>query len=301
MRSFAARKHQRGRKRSSERLRKWRRRMSSRMATIGVFVGRWWIAVLGCAAIAVIGLALFSPVLQVREIQVQRTQGRVDVAAVQKALVPFFGKHMLFVQERDIQRAIRAVVPDIETLSIGKQYPSLLFLRITVQPLTARLEFEEQQVPIPAPAADASVVDTASGSGSLEVADPVLHEYLTDSGLYMSTASTESGGVLPLIRIADWSERPPSGSPLFSTELLERLQGTERLLTEEFGHHISVRTVYLRAREYHLSIDTTELWFDMQSPLQEQIGRYRTFLKTTGLQQAQYYVDLRLQGRIVYR
>ena len=325
MRSFAARRHQRVKMRSRQRIGKFRRQLSGRMAALGKFVRTWWIAVVSCLAVGVIALALFSPVLRIREIRVQRSQGRVNVSAVQKSLTPLFGKHLLFVQSRDIEQTVRAIVPDLDTIEISKQYPSRLFLRITVKPLIARLQFDGQKFVAPVAPGDvesalaesaaatarlralsgADVVSSGSGQtameGDLNVEDGEVHEYVTANGLYIATASAESGSILPLIRIADWAEKPASGSPLLSTEFLERLQGTERLLTEEFGYRIAARIVYLRAREYHLVVGATELWFDVQSPLPDQIGRYRTFLKAAGLKAAQKYVDLRLTGRVVYR
>lgn len=326
MRSFAARRHQRAKLHSRERLRKLRRRLSGRLAAVRAFAGRWWIAMLSCAAAGVIALALFSPILDIRDIRIVRSQGRVNIGAVQHALIPLFGKHMLFVQSRDIEQTVRAVVPDLDTIEIRKQYPSRLYLRITVKPLIARLQFEGQKTATPvAPGnvqaalaesaaataklranSGADVLASASGAaaGSGRLIAPLegkVHEYITGNGLYIATASAESGSVLPLIRVTDWSEKPAVGAPLISTEFLERLLGTERLLTEEFGHRVTARIMYVHAREYHLVIGKTELWFDLESPLPEQLGRYRTFLKAAGPAAATKYVDLRLTGRVVYR
>jgi hypothetical protein len=59
--------------------------------------------------------------------------------------------------------------------------------------------------------------------------------------------------------------------------------------------------VYLRSREFHLQTAKYSLWFDMRSPLAQQIDRYRLFLQSAGAGAAKVYVDLRLQDRIVYR
>ncbi len=298
MRTFAARRHKRRTVGSRERIKRWWRKTSAASQGAWTWVRRWfWLVIGGIAALAM-SVALFSPLLDVREIRVVRGQGRVDVGGIQRALSPLFGRHLLFLSASDVEERVRDAVPDLEAVEIDKQFPSRLFLRVRLKPLIARLELVE---PPGSKSASASVAAT-TGSGALSgVPELQEHDYLTENGLLVSTTSVESGAVLPLVRVVDWGVRPAPKTRLLPPEFLQRMLGTERVLTTEFGQTVSSRTLYLRAQEFHLTVGKIELWFDLQSTLEEQLTRYRLFLKTVGLAKATRYVDLRIKGRVVYR
>ena len=71
-----------------------------------------------------------------------------------------------------------------------------------------------------------------------------LNDYLAENGMYVATTSAESGSVLPMIRVVDWGVRPAPGTQLVSEGFLKRMDETERILTQEFGHTITQRTIY---------------------------------------------------------
>ena len=79
------------------------------------------------------------------------------------------------------------------------------------------------------------------------------------------------------------------------------MRSAEEVLGTEFNQHVLTRTVYLRAREFHFAMGKWSLWFDSSSPLEEQIARYRIFLKEVGLPAVKDYIDLRIAGRVVYK
>lgn len=265
-------------------------------------VRRWSLLILTFAFLLLTGFIIFSPIIQVREIRVQRTEGRVDVASIQQALAPYFGRHLLFLPPAEIRDTIRATVPDLADVVIEKQYPSRLFLRVTVEPLIARLQIAG---PV---AATGSGTTQRSGSGSVTTDAPSdappeapRLDYLTERGIYIATAAAQSGSVLPIIRIVDWPVRPVPNTQLLSPDFLSQLQGAERALVQEFGQTIRSRTVLLRAQEFHLQTARLDHWFDLASPLADQLQRYRTFLRTVPAGEAKQYVDLRLKGRVVYK
>lgn len=295
MRSFAVQHHRRRSRTTRDRASRWWRRIGGIPSQVWEVVRRWWYVALGSVVAVVVAVVFFSPLLTVREIRVQRGQGRVDVAAVQKVLSPFFGERLLSISTHDIVETVRTVVPDLEQVHVEKQYPSRLFLRVTVKPLVARVVFEE---PV-----QQRTLAAITASGAVQEAEPAVkkYDYLAENGMYVSTFSAASGSTLPTITLVDWGARPVPGAQLLDADFLQHLQQAETALTQEFGHKIAVRKVYLRAREFHLSIGKLSLWFDVQSPLEEQLRRYRTFLRTVGSGAAGQYVDLRLKGRVVYR
>ncbi|NOS68080.1 MAG: hypothetical protein HOO67_07030, partial [Candidatus Peribacteraceae bacterium] len=254
-----------------------------------------WVKFLAAGlALFVVCLFLFSPIMHVREIQVVRTEGRVDLPAVLRVLSPFYGRHLLFVSANEIGQHIREVVPDASEVTVRKHYFSKLEVRIAVVPLVARVVIDP---PLGSDTSSGSVI--TQGSGAIVAARPT--DFLSENGLLVSTVHTSLSQPLPVIRIVDWGARPVPMMPLLAPEFLDRMRRAEDALTLEFGQQIRTRTVYLRAREFHLDGPTISFWFDVRSPLEDQLQRFRTFLENVKLKDVKSYVDLRLIGRVVYK
>jgi len=251
-----------------------------------------WLIILGTiTGVIGIGLFLFSPIVQVRDIRVQRQDARLDIEKVKRAVAPIFGRHLLFLPRYEVESVVRKAIPDAKEVRIKKRYPSRLTVQVMQQPLIARLILELPAVP------------SASGAVVPPSATPQVKrfEYLTEDGRYVRIPTSSSGAALPLITIKDIGIPPETQDQLLSPEFLARLQEAERILNEDFGTKVLYRTVYLRGREFHLAPGRLSLWFDEASPLQEQFTRYQTFLQSPGAAEAQSYVDLRLSGVVVYR
>jgi hypothetical protein len=241
------------------------------------------------AVVVAAGVAIFSPLLQVREIRVIRSDRRVDVEAVQRSLAPLFGEHLLFVTQKSVLPLLEQSVPDLRTAVIDKQYPSTLTLRLELQPVVALLEIVDP---------NGNVSPAVTGTGS-----DALGDYLTADGTYVvyPPSVVQSGTGTAVVRIVDWGVRPEPWKHLLDISILERIAQAEQMLSAQFGEHVTQRVVYLRSREFHLQTDKHSLWFDLRSTLAEHLDRYRLFLQSAGADAAKAYVDLRLQDRIVYR
>lgn len=304
-RTFVERRHKRIREHRRERSRRWLRRIRAIVLDRIVALRRYLKFLVIGAAVLVASLLLFSPLLHVREIRVVRTEGRVDLAAVLDALAPLYDRHMLLVSVHDVTSRVRAVVPDARTVSVVKSYPAKLSVRIALAPLVARVRI--QASPTAPGASPPSSISTGSGAraaaGSAGGSGALLaqQEFLTDDGLLVTAPHGPASEALPTIRIVDWSARPAPGRPLLSPEFFDRLRRSEQALTLEFGQQIVLRTVYLRAREFHLDGPVVSFWFDTRSTLESQLQRLRTFLRAVKLTDVKSYVDLRLTGRVVYK
>lgn len=244
---------------------------------------------LGGLVLVFAGVVLFSPLLEVREIRVVRSDRRVDVEQVQRSLGPLFGEHLLFLTQKQVTPLLAASVPDLRSAVIDKQYPSTLIVRLELEPIVALLEIVD-------PSGNVSSAVTGSGAAA-------LGDYLTANGTYVvyPPSVVQSGTGTAIVRIVDWGVRPEPWRHLLDTTMLERVAQAEQMLQEQFGETISQRVVYLRSREFHLQTSRHSLWFDMRSPISEQIDRYRLFLQSAGADAATVYVDLRLQDKIIYR
>ncbi len=285
-RAFAARRHARHADQRRDRWRRRKRRVSQLLKNWGIALRRWILLVIVGSALLLIGLVLFSPIVQVREIRVTRDSVRVDSDRVQRALVPIFGRHLLFLSATEVTELVRAAVPDLTDVQMDKQYPSRIVVKITMEPLTARLQID-------APEGDAAPA-TATGA-SVTAAD-----FLTVGGRYVTHPTPGNAGDLPLIRIVDWGVRPEPGTLLITPELLAALYASVEAV-ELLKIPVTDRVVYVRAREFHLGTDRFSLWFDLQSPVLEQVARLKLFLEKIPAKEVTLYVDLRLSDRIVYR
>ncbi len=267
-------------------MQKWKRKWShvqDRIGAVWAFFRRFGVWIAAFCFLCVIGILLFSPALQVREIRVSRADPRVDIEQVQRALSPLFGERLMFVANADIYPLLKKAMPDLQGADIKKSYPSTLAITLRPSPIIAQLKI------------DAAEGETATGAS--------LSDYLTEDGMYVRYAPQQvnTGSGLTLLRLIDWGAKPVPWTHLLSPEFLDTIQKTEAALSAEFDLKTTQRIVYLRAREFHLKVGAIELWFDLRSTVGEQIERYRLYRKTSDKTQAKQYVDLRLRDKIVYK
>jgi len=258
------------------------------------FVVRWFLVGALAALIFILCFLLLSPIVQIRAVHIKRTDPRLDVEKVQMALAPLFGRHTAFISGLEILSLLKDAVPDIDQVSIAKDYPSDLYVTVTLDPLVAQMLIvsPDEQGNTAQPA--------AAGSG-------ILLDFITNEGMYITAADPHPE--LPLIRLVDWGARPQPGKIVLTSQFLQRIQDTEKALLSQLGFVITDRTVFLRGQEYHLSVEReaengvlrSVLWFDIRSSVEEHLQRYRAFLKALGPDVAREYVDLRLKDRVVYK
>lgn len=242
-----------------------------------------WILVFILALLALLlCLLIFSPIVQVREMSIKRTDERLDIEQVQRTLAPLFGRHLLFLSEFEVLSLLQAEIPDLDTVEVQKLYPSQLIVNISLDPFIARLDIRAPDEP-------------ASGTGA-----DAMFDFLTTEGVYISVPTPlEDEQNLPRVVLVDWGVRPVPGDFLMPLSLLEHMNSTEQQLLKQFGHVSLERTVFMRAQEYHLQLEKYQLWFDVRSSVDEQLGRYKTFLEATGPDGVTEYIDLRLKDQVV--
>ncbi len=249
----------------------------------------WFIALVGTSVAALIILSLFSPLFEVKSIRVRRQDARVDIEEVQKLLTPFFGRHLFFLAPRTLEMIVQESYPEVASLEVQKHFPHELQITLYMDPLAA-------DVLVGAPE---ETEHTATASGG------ALSQYITSRGIYleypMPLAEAPEGETRMKLRIVDWAVKPSHRQRLLSEELLHAMQNAEKILRESFGHEVSSITLYVRAQEFHIQTEKLSLWFDIATPLVQQIDHYREFLRSLPEGGATEYIDLRLHDRVVYR
>tara|TARA_Y100000310_G_scaffold328972_1_gene398024 strand:+ start:3278 stop:4186 length:909 start_codon:yes stop_codon:yes gene_type:complete len=279
---YVKRRMGRKKQRRKEKWRRVQRRFEAAWEGFRASIVRWTLIGLIIIGLVAFGFLLFSPAIEVREIKVSRLSPRLDIEEVQESLTPIFGRHLFFLSSFEIAQLLHESIPDIDEISIGKTYPGILHVRIALHPLVAKLSIEDP--------------DSTGGTGTGTTID-----FLTKQGIYVATTAARDTETLPQFSIVDWGVRPDPGVLLIQPTFLERMNAAELTLLRQFGQEVSQRTVYLRAQEFHLLVDGKELWFDLRNPLEEQMERYRTFLKEVGFETARDYIDLRIADRVMYQ
>ena len=269
---------------------RWGRMVGRMKAQMRGLKRYFWMVLAGLMVITVTGaggITFFSSVFYVSEIRVRRSDLRMDMELIERILSPFFGQHIFFVHASQLKDVLQKAIPDIDGVVLTKDYPNRLAVNVTLRSLTARVVLTTQE----------SDEDQFIGTGS------TVRDFLTQDGRYMQYRDTQVSDAsgLPVIHLVDWGIKPQPGRFLLEPDFLQKIVEAEDILRERFGHRVSTRTVFMRAREFHMTVDKYTLWFDEQSSLADQFGRYTLFLKTIGGETAMKYIDLRLRDRVVYR
>lgn len=241
--------------------------------------------------LALLALLFLSPLFTVSSMSIRRPDQRVDIEEMQRLLLPFFGRHLLFLSSREVERVVASAYPEVSALTVEKRLPHELRLTLHMEEIGADVLLGDP---------DDTEEDIATSSGSS------LHRSLTVNGIYLeypmplSPPLPETKERVPL-HIVDWVAKPAHRQQLLSPEILHEMESTLTVLRESFGHSIQSVTLYLRAKEFHVRTERVVLWFDFASPAAAQLDRYRTFLRSLPLTESEKYVDVRLHDRVVYR
>lgn len=266
-------------------------KMQRRAASLRHLLWRYAMVTTASFLLLMVGLVLFSPILDVRTIKVQRLDARMNAEQIHEVLIPWYHQHLLLLVPEQVRRAIDTTIPDADTITIKKQYPSTLVVAVTPDPLIARLTITNPNI--------TTGTGQLTTSGSLQ--PPI--DYLTNKGVYVSYPpnQVQTGTGILDIQVVDWAVRPEIGKQMVQSGFLLAMQRAEKTLGDEFGLTVENRTLFLRAREFHLRVPGYSLWFDIRSPIEEQFERYRIFLNYVALASVKEYVDLRIRKMIVYK
>lgn len=260
------------------------RKWSKVAAAVGSEFKVWAGIATGLCLVVGIGIVLFSPLFDVKQIQVRRQDARLDVEEVQQVLSPLFHTRLPLVTKAQVLALLQQQYPDIRRVEIAKQYPSTLVISAYLDTVVAELSLEQPMYGSGA----------TSGSGS--------YAYLTAEGYTVfSPMKLNDSGKLPLLRVVDWGVKPADRTFLVSPEFLQTVFQARDMLAQNFGFTVSETTMYIRAQEFHIKANKVSLWFDIASPLALQFQRFRDFLKTVPLEQVKDYIDLRISDRVIYK
>ncbi len=250
---------------------------------------RMWLAIL-LAAVILVGICtlLFSPIFNVKQIQIRRQDPRIDIEEIQQALSPLFQGRLLFVSKAQVTEMLSEQFPDIRSVDIEKTYPSTLAVSLYLDPVIAELDLEGEDQPV------------VTGTGATETGS-MTYAYVTSRGHAVFSSIKLSKEKLPRIILVDWGVRPANRSLVIAPAVLRTLFDARNTLQTDFGYQVTGMTMYLRAQEFHIRLEKVSLWFDLSSPLDVQFRRFREFLRSLSLDQVKEYIDLRISDRVIYK
>lgn len=268
------------------------RRMAKFTAVVASEFRVWMIIGASTILLGVVGILLFAPIFDVREMHIRRQDPRIDPEEIQETLSPLFKQRLLLVTRGQVFSMLRAAYPDIERVEISKSYPSTLNVTVYLEPLAAQVIID-----------DGTDTQTSlsgsilSGSGVVETS----YSYLTKGGLFINSPVKLTSAPLPVLTITDWAIRPQNRTELLQPKVLQTIFLARDTLRRDFGLTTTNILLFLRAQEFHIRTNKTTLWFDLRSPLTVQFQRFRGLLKAVSLDQVKEYIDLRVADKIIYK
>ncbi len=277
----------RGKKRKREHLQRNMRRWVKIAKIFWLECRMWLLVILAFSIVAGGAILLFSPVFNVKRIQIRRQDPRIDIEEVQQILLPLFSQRLLFVSKAEILDMLAERFPDIRRVEIEKDYPSGLTISFYLDPIIAELQIE-------------GIDDVQTASGVLATGSGT-YAYVTSRGYAVFSPIKLSKEALPRIELVDWSVRPTNRSLVLDPQLLRAVFDARNTLQTDFGFPVRAVSVYMRAQEFHIRLQKVSLWFDLHSTLDVQFQRFREFLRSLSLEQAKEYIDLRIADRVIYK
>ncbi len=227
---------------------------------------------------------LFAPFFNVRSIRIERENASIDAEEIQRTLSSLFDQKLLLVTRSQVQEFIRPLYPDSVWIDIRKEYPSTLIVRIQLEEPVAHLIVQD---------------DVENGTGAIL---PTSYTYITRNGYFLeSPLQLKEGLPIPTLTIVDWAVRPKNHTKLLPKEFLDTIESARTILKRDFNLEPKKIVVYIRAQEFHIVTPKGTLWFDQKSPLSVSFDRLRQFLRSVSFSKVKEYVDLRVEGAVVYK
>ena len=251
----------------------------------------WFFITVGVVIVTVSAVLLFAPFFNVRRINIERRDPRIDPGDIQQTLSPLFNQRLVLVTKAQVASMLTGDYPDITSIAIGKQYPSTLSVSITLEPVIAEITMEE-----------ASVKQSETQSGAIKTGTGTTeYSYITSKGTYVTSPIRLTKQKIERITITDWNMLPQNRTKLITPDVLRTIFLARDTLRRDFGLEPIKIIVYLRAQEFHIKTPKGTLWFDERTDLPMQFQRFREFLKEIPLDQVKEYIDLRIADKIVYK
>lgn len=163
--------------------------------------------------VSVSAVLLFAPFFNVRRINIERRDPRIDPGEIQQTLSALFNQRLVLVTNAQVTSMLETEYPDIVRVSINKDYPSTLSVSIALEPVIASVTMEEN-----------GAKDTEVLSGALLTSTGAVHyAYITTQGTYVTAPIRLTREKLERLVITDWGIVPQNRTKLLSPDILRMI------------------------------------------------------------------------------
>lgn len=225
-------------------------------------------------------LIFFSNYFEIKNIVIANKDFGNEAMAeeIKNSITNTLGKNILFIDTKEISNKIINFFPELETVSIGKDYPDTLSIEFSQYPLVANIINESNNI---------------------------RKNYIINSVGYTIKENLENPS-LPYIRIK--SDEPVNiENPLIEKTKLDYILNTIVYFEDKFGMAIKEVEYKKIPREIHLLTERDfYIWLDMQREAEEQLKKLKKALvKLDIYKENLQYIDLRIAGgsgdKIIYK
>jgi hypothetical protein len=197
---------------------------------------------------------------------------------IKKSISTTVGKNILFTNTKNLELKVLTAFPELEKVTLEKQYPHTLLIEFSEYPLVT------------------NVINESS---------TVKKSYILNAVGYAVKENYEDKN-LPYIRIK--SEEPiNTKNVIIESSKLTYLLNAKAYFEEKFGMRVIEILYKPTAREMHLLTEKNfYIWLDIQRPFEQQFKKLKKALvKLNIYQDAFAYIDLRVAGnngdKIIYK
>lgn len=226
----------------------------------------------GCAGMAFfVGIALLSPLFQLKTITVERTSPFADPVLVEQIMQEFKGDNMLFLRHADIIAALKAKMPELRDIEIVEDWPRSILVRVgAAQPLY-------------------NIFNTETANFSV----------ISKDGIVLSNQSIEG---LPVIKIRQREEPILLRERVLSPKQLEQIYTAEGIVDSDLRLPIESVEVLLSANELHIiSRGEMAIWIDLSYSVKEQLEKLKMAEEKIKLYRDRFdHIDLRIPQQIFW-
>ncbi|MFA6917356.1 MAG: hypothetical protein WC285_00765 [Candidatus Gracilibacteria bacterium] len=197
---------------------------------------------------------------------------------IKKTISGTIGKNIIFTDTTALESKILLSFPELEKVTLGKDYPNALLIEFSEYPLVANVVNESP---------------TMKKSYILNAIGYVVKENYEDKKL-------------PYIRVKSDEPVNPKNIVIESSKL-SYILGAKSYFEDKFGMRI-IEVVYKpTAREIHLLTEKNcYIWLDIQRPYEQQLKKLKKALVKLDIYKTDFqYIDLRITGsngdKIIYK
>jgi hypothetical protein len=256
---------------------------------IGKVLSQIWVIIsLMVFVAAVLGMVYVVANFSVQDIRVQRADVRVDGRDIAIYARKYIGRNMFLLSRNSVITELQAQFPEIEGLTIAKNYPNELSFTISTKPIAFRWACQRMKKEL-------------NEQGDI-IEKPISELYYVNMDGRVSLPTEEEKEAFLIYEKTECPQNIKRRDRIIPAESVVAIFRAKDLLERVLGTTIDRSGYYSDAREIHLiTTEETAVWIDFVTPVQDQVAKLAAALELEpDLQNPQKHIDLRVSNKIFY-